>query len=460
MASAIVPFKIHSRRLPYKNIRVLGDKFLCSYIFETLLRCKKIDDIYVYSSNLEIINLLPEGVKLLPRPEYLNGDAIKANELFRYAVERIEDEIIVLSQIPGPFITSRSIELGINKIESGEFRSALSVKRLQTYCWFNTQPLNYDPQDMAQTQDLKPVYAETSGFYIFKKEDYLKTNSRINMPAYPVEVSDLEGIDIDTEEDYMSALRTAQQQIMPGMPDLSSASFIQNIVNGGPSSDRQVHTHIAFDLDGVLIDSLELMKESWTIAQKVDEVVINQPFEVYAKHIGKPFVSILEDIGIPKSHHEEVRFRYEEYSRLNSHKIHLYEGVIDLLKKCQDSGVKCSIVTSKSRTRTLDILERFLSEIDFASIITPESVKEGRGKPYADQLLKSCLESESNPSNTLYVGDMEVDYFCAKNSSVEFAHALWGYGSHQKYQRHLSFLSPKDLADYFFKRVEYDKSIQ
>ena len=110
MVSAIVPFKINSRRLPHKNIRVLGDKFLCSYIFETLLSCDEIDDIYVYSSNDEIINLLPDGVKLLPRPDYLNGDNIRANELFRYAVERINDDIIVLCQIPGPFITEDSLK--------------------------------------------------------------------------------------------------------------------------------------------------------------------------------------------------------------------------------------------------------------------------------------------------------------------------------------------------------------
>jgi phosphoglycolate phosphatase-like HAD superfamily hydrolase len=47
---------------------------------------------------------------------------------------------------------------------------------------------------------------------------------------------------------------------------------------------------------------------------------------------------------------------------------------------------------------------------------------------------------------------MDVDYQCAKNASVSFAHALWGYGSHQKYQRYLSFTSPQDLADYFFKK--------
>ena len=452
MVSAIVPFKINSRRLPYKNIRVLGDKFLCSYIFETLLACDLIDDIYVYSSNNEIINLLPDGVKLLPRPDYLNGDAIKANELFRYAIERVDDDIIALCQIPGPFISKQSLSNGINKVKSGEYSSAFSVKRLQTYCWYKNEPLNYNPKDMAQTQDLQPVLAETSGFYIFKKDDYLHSNARINMPAFPVEISDFEGIDIDTEEDYKSALRAAQQPTSSGIPDLSSASFIQSIVKENLGSGERTHTHIAFDLDGVLIDSLSLMQECWSVAKKGLEEIIEQPFETYAAHIGKPFLVILKSIGIPEQYHEQIRLGYESHALLNSHKVCLYDGIIDLLKKCQDKNIKCSIVTSKSRERTLNILKQFFSDINFSSVITPESVNCTRGKPYADQLLKSCIESGSNPSDTLYVGDMDVDYQCARNASVEFAHALWGYGSHQKYQRYLSFSSPKDLSDYFFKK--------
>lgn len=451
MVSAIIPFKINSRRLPYKNIRVLGDKFLCSYIFETLLECDQIDDIYVYSSNHEIVNLLPDGVKLLPRPDYLNGDAIKANELFRYAVERVNDEIIALCQIPGPFVSKQSIQVGIEKVQSDEYRSAFSVKRLQTYCWFENQPLNYNPKDMAQTQDLKPVFAETSGFYIFRKDDYLHSNTRINRPAYPVEISELEGIDIDTEEDYKSALRAAQQPTSSGIPDLSSASFIQKIVHDNLGSEERVHSHIAFDLDGVLIDSLSLMRESWTAAKQGLEGIIEQPFESYAKHIGKPFQTILESIEIPEQYQERIQREYENHAMLNAHKIRLYDGVLSLLRQCQDKNIKCSIVTSKSRERTLDILNQYFGEIDFSSVITPESVKFNRGKPYADQLLKSCIESGSNPSDTLYVGDMDVDYQCAKNASVSFAHALWGYGSHQKYQRYLSFTSPQDLSDYFFK---------
>ena len=95
---------------------------------------------------------------------------------------------------------------------------------------------------MAQTQDIEPLFAETSGFYIFRKEDYLRTNTRINMPAYLVEITDLEGIDIDTEEDYKSALRAAQQSTSTGILDLSSASFIQKIIKNNLQSEKLMQT--------------------------------------------------------------------------------------------------------------------------------------------------------------------------------------------------------------------------
>lgn len=307
---------------------------------------------------------------------------------------------------------------------------------------------------MVQTQDLEPVLAETSGFYIFRKEDYLKTNTRINQPAYPVEISEIEGIDIDTEEDYKSALRVAQYWNKQEIPDLSSASFIQKMARINLESDDQTYSHIAFDLDGVLIDSLDLMKESWAVAKKGLEEVVPQTFEAYAQQIGKPFYTILKDIGVPERYHQEIREKYEKHAKSNANKIRVYDGVIELLNQCQDRSIKCSIVTSKSRTRTLDILQTYFNKIKFSSIITPECVEQGRGKPFADQLLKSCLESGSSPSDTLYVGDMDVDYHCAKNASVSFAHALWGYGSLQKFQPYLSFLSPNDLSDYFFRGVQ------
>ena len=50
-----------------------------------------------------------------------------------------------------------------------------------------------------------------------------------------------------------------------------------------------------FDLDGVLIDSKKNMNMSWDIVKL--EHKVEPTFEDYFKHVGKPFKTILTDIG-------------------------------------------------------------------------------------------------------------------------------------------------------------------
>jgi len=53
------------------------------------------------------------------RPNYLDGDSIKANELFYNAVSNIDAEIIVLCHATGPFIKAESIIKGLRAVSSG-----------------------------------------------------------------------------------------------------------------------------------------------------------------------------------------------------------------------------------------------------------------------------------------------------------------------------------------------------
>jgi len=75
------------------------------------------------------------------------------------------------------------------------------VKRIQTFCWYKEKPLNYQLDDVIRTQDIEPIFVETSGFYIFPKK-LLKENRRIGKKPWMQEVGSHEAIDIDEEEDY------------------------------------------------------------------------------------------------------------------------------------------------------------------------------------------------------------------------------------------------------------------
>ena len=52
-----------------------------------------------------------------------------------------------------------------------------------------------------------------------------------------------------------------------------------------------------------------------------------------------------------------------------------------------------------------------------------------KGKPAPDHILYAMSELNMNASDTLYIGDMDVDYEAAKRAQVIYVHALWGYGA-------------------------------
>ena len=173
---------------------------------------------------------------------------------------------------------------------------------------------------------------------------------------------------------------------------------------------------IVFDLDGVLIDSLPNMKLSWDTVRLTHN--IETPFESYQKHIGKPFPDIMNALGVPL----KVQSTYEEASEQNIDKVKLYEGAFDTLTVLKQN-YKIAICTSKGEKRTNLILEQLP---DFDWVCSPTMGL--RGTPAPDQLLHTMAFCNSEPSETIYIGDMQTDYECAKRAGVDFIHAKYGYG--------------------------------
>ena len=70
--------------------------------------------------------------------------------------------------------------------------------------------------------------------------------------------------------------------------------------------------HIAFDLDGVLIDSIALMEKSWIFSMK--KLNLNYKFIFYKKYLGYPFIDILCKMKIPVKYHKKISNLYSSYS--------------------------------------------------------------------------------------------------------------------------------------------------
>ncbi len=200
---AVVPMKLNNRRLPQKNTKSFTNgKPLCSYILSTLLKVSGIDDVYVYCSNPDIKDFIPEGVKYLKRSESLDQDSTKMNEVLKCFAEDVPADIYVMTHTTAPFISSESIEKGLNAVLSGEYDSSFAAKKLQDFIWKDGKPFNYELNNIPRTQDLEPLFEETSGFYIYRSEVMTKLNRRIGDKPFITEVGEIESIDIDEPEDF------------------------------------------------------------------------------------------------------------------------------------------------------------------------------------------------------------------------------------------------------------------
>lgn len=203
---AIVPMKLNNTRLPQKNTkRFTNGNPLCQYILNTLLSVKEIDDVYVYCSNPDIKQYIPEKVKYLKRSADLDQDSTKMNEVLRCFAEEVPADIYVMTHTTAPFISSASIEKGLGAVINGEYDSSFAAKKLQDFLWANGKPFNYTLENIPRTQDLPVLYQETSGFYIYKREVITELGRRIGQIPYVVEVGEIESTDIDEAEDFMIA---------------------------------------------------------------------------------------------------------------------------------------------------------------------------------------------------------------------------------------------------------------
>ena len=209
---AFVPIRLNSKRVVGKNLKLLGNKPLMHYILETLTRVPLIDEIYVYCSDDTITAQLPDGVKFLQRDSALDSDDTLGEEIYDAFVKEVKADIYLLGHTTSPFIKAETINNAIEKVLSGEYDSAFSAQKIQTFTWYKGEPLNYTLKNIPRTQEIEPVYVETSSFYIFRREVWTEQHQRVGATPYMALINQIEGIDIDYPEDFEFAEKVIEIQ--------------------------------------------------------------------------------------------------------------------------------------------------------------------------------------------------------------------------------------------------------
>ena len=202
---AVMPIKMNNERLPGKNTKMLGNKPLIQYQLDQLLQVKEIDSVNVFCSSETVTPYLPAGVNFVKRPAELDLPTANFSQIFDLFAQEYDADIYVFDHATAPFVTIDTIKECLEAVLSGLYDSAFCATKIQDFLWKDGKPLNFDATNVPRSQDLTPIYRETSGVYVFTREVWQTLHRRIGNNPFVKEVSFKEAVDINNLEDFRLA---------------------------------------------------------------------------------------------------------------------------------------------------------------------------------------------------------------------------------------------------------------
>lgn len=208
---------------------------------------------------------------------------------------------------------------------------------------------------------------------------------------------------------------------------------------------------IVFDLDGVLINSLTVMRMAFEASlydhfgKSLSPQWATELFTEYRKHLGKGFPHIMRALNLPQTLHEP----FKRHSRYLARYVRPYSGVFIMLEGLRDLGLSLTVATGKDGERATELLEQMELASFFDFITGSNQVTHPKPSPEMVNLHLDRLQVSADQA--LIIGDAPADMECGQAAGIGCAAALWGYGSKQELTAchpDISFDNPEQVVSW------------
>jgi CMP-N,N'-diacetyllegionaminic acid synthase len=217
---AVIPARGGSKRLPGKNIRMLGGKPLIVWSIEASMGIPDISDVLVSTDDTAIASISREAGGLVPwlRPVQLATDLASSVDVVIHALDWYENKNgvvdgVLLLQPTSPFRTKESICKGIELFRSNHRHSVIGVSPAPSHPMWTLKTVNgylapFLPEHGLdiRSQDLPQAYIVNGSFYLSSPENLRMHRTFTAMESVPlVTARPEESLDIDTPWDFRIA---------------------------------------------------------------------------------------------------------------------------------------------------------------------------------------------------------------------------------------------------------------
>ena len=184
---------------------------------------------------------------------------------------------------------------------------------------------------------------------------------------------------------------------------------------------------VIFDLDGTILDTLGDLRDSVNFALKNNNLPCRSTEEIRA-FVGNG-IRLLIERAVPQNTESAVVNKCfddfkEHYKNNFANLTKPYDGVIAVLNKLKDKGIKLAIVSNKADFAVQTLVEKYFEGIFDFSVGEKEGI---RRKPFPDSVFNAMEYLGADKNTTVYVGDSEVDVETAFNSGIPCIAVAWGF---------------------------------
>lgn len=207
-----------SKRLPGKNVRLLGGQPLIAWSVKAALAARALDRCIVSTDDAGIAEVARAAGADVPflRPAELAGDHVSPIAVMQHAVSVMDEagcvsDAVVLLQATSPFRNGKTIDQAVTVFREREADTLTAVRPAPAHPYWMWREAGgrlepFFSRDTMQTDrsQLPDAFVETGTIFVVKRS-VLDSGSLYGDLIVPLRVSAVEALDIDTLDDFSDA---------------------------------------------------------------------------------------------------------------------------------------------------------------------------------------------------------------------------------------------------------------
>ncbi len=187
-----------------------------------------------------------------------------------------------------------------------------------------------------------------------------------------------------------------------------------------------------FDLDGTILDTLEDLTDAVNYALTECGYPVRSMEEIRS-FVGNGIRRLIERAMPQGTSEEEITRVHEIFApRYRTHcdvKTKPYEGIVEMLRELRRAGIRTAVLSNKADFAVQPLVQQYFPALFDLAFGERTGIPR---KPAPDAVHEILSRFDAQKTDTVYIGDSDVDILTAHNAGLPCICVDWGFRSREQ----------------------------